>query len=222
MRLCLGSSSKWRQRIVKDIVTSEARDGSLSIELLTCSPDIDEKAIRRDTAEELTLAIAAAKLEAVVQKLSGGSLSTVASSQPSVDVIITSDQVAVWNGTEIREKPTDPDENRRFLRDYRNNSIETVAGFVVINLQTGVRVAATHRCRTHFGPIPDDVIDRVIARGDSLTCCGGFVVEDADLSRYVTRIDHGTVTSVQGVHVPLLTDLLRQVGVPLRAAERDH
>ena len=194
--LCIGSSSKWRLRILSNVFDHE-------FDILQCPPEIDEKAIRRSSAEELTVAIAEAKLDAVIKhhRSQGRALPT---------VILTSDQVAVFNG-EIREKPVDPEENYRFLEDYSENAVTTVAGWAVFHSATKSKAFGTHSCTTHFGAISRAVAERVVSRGDSLQCCGGFVIEDVDLASQIKYIENGSVASVQGVHVPLVQRLLLQV-----------
>jgi predicted house-cleaning NTP pyrophosphatase (Maf/HAM1 superfamily) len=198
--LCVGSSSKWRRAIIGDAFGD-------CFTITTVSPDIDEKAIRRNTAEELTLAISQGKMEAVLEKV----VEDTKAGAAMPDFIITSDQVARHSGG-IREKPADEAENRKFLRDYRNGSVVTVATFVVRNTRTGKEVNGVNECETYFGDITDEMIERVISRGDSAVCCGGFVVEDPDLSTVVVRVRGGNITSVQGVHVPLLRRLLVEAG----------
>lgn len=89
LQVTLGSSSKWRRQLVKSRFPG--------LEFSTASADIDETAVTagyadRGTAdpEVLTLALAHAKADAILPKLSTGTL------------LITSDQVLSFKGT-IRE-----------------------------------------------------------------------------------------------------------------------
>lgn len=54
--------------------------------------------------------------------------------EPSV--LICSDQVIRCNG-EVREKPVDEEEARRFLKSYRTYPAECINGVVVYNTETG-------------------------------------------------------------------------------------
>lgn len=210
--VCLGSSSKWRRRILTEALQPQQRAegcGAADVVLTTLSPDIDEKAIRRATPAETVTAIAHAKMDAVLALLRSGGNATMP------DFVITSDQVVETPDGQVREKPVDAEENRRFLSEYSNSSVATVAGIAVFNVKTVKCVTGLHRTRVHFSTISPDVMDRLISRGDSLQCCGGFVVEDEDLQKCVLRIDGGTVQSVQGVDVPTFLQLLREAGAPL-------
>jgi septum formation protein len=204
--LCIGSSSVHRQAIIR------AEFGS-TLALSTCSPDIDEKAIRDPNPAVLTMAIARAKMAAVVAKLSEGP-------EPMPAFIVTSDQVALHGGV-IREKPDTEDENRAFLRSYRNGSVVTIASFLVKNTATGAVAEGTHEAETFFGDITDAMIERIVARGMTMWCAGGFAIEDPDLKSVLVSVRNGTVSSVQGVHIPLFRKLLVKVGAPVADASAD-
>jgi len=81
-KIILGSSSKWR----KEVLTK------MGYQFTTMSPDIDEKSIRHSDPKPMTLMISRAKADALFSKVT----------EPSI--LITSDQVIVWNG-QVREKP---------------------------------------------------------------------------------------------------------------------
>ena len=99
--IILGSSSRWRRTLWEENMEQKA-------EYMT--PDIDEKAIRHEHAETLTLLIANAKADALVGRL--------ARERPESEaLLICMDQVVRCNGI-IREKPTSSEEAREFLRSY--------------------------------------------------------------------------------------------------------
>ena len=62
MRIILGSSSKWRRKLWERHFGTQESGAFLS-------PDIDEKALRHEDAETLTLLIANAKADALVKRL---------------------------------------------------------------------------------------------------------------------------------------------------------
>jgi septum formation protein len=200
----VGSSSKWRREILDRHLGRRFR-------ILHCSPDIDEKAVRHEDPEVLVTMIALEKLKSVQRKLATPTFALRSSLDPSNSAyfIYTSDQVALFNGA-IREKPESVDQNMRFLRDYRNACVETIASTV---LYSGFKKCVKHltnTTRTCFADIPEDVIERVVARGESMQCCGGFVIEDEDLSKCVRSIDVGSVEQVQGMCMASVLGLLEQ------------
>jgi predicted house-cleaning NTP pyrophosphatase (Maf/HAM1 superfamily) len=174
--LLIGSSSKWRistlmqhfQRVEASGASDHEDRGGIPHfnEFLTLSPDIDEKAIRRDRPEDLCLAIAEAKMDKILLLLNTPLADDSASrelkpmqelfahavqmsSSPALPPgdsdnnnnleefwIITGDQVAVYENC-VREKPLTREENVAFLQSYRGSSVETVAGTVLVNVLRG-------------------------------------------------------------------------------------
>eukprot|EP01012_Entosiphon_sulcatum_P061358 TRINITY_DN8686_c0_g1_i1.p1 TRINITY_DN8686_c0_g1~~TRINITY_DN8686_c0_g1_i1.p1 ORF type:complete len:194 (-),score=32.61 TRINITY_DN8686_c0_g1_i1:9-590(-) len=192
MRLILGSSSQWRRSVMKQHFPEE--DVSLM------SPDIDEKAIRHPDPEVLPLLVARGKAAALLERIRG---------QETPAVLICCDQVVRYKG-EIREKPESAEENRRFLESYATGPPETISAIVVHNTANAKQAEGIDVAAVHYRPIPADVIEKVIAKGETLTCAGGFVVEDPDLAVFIDHID-GTVDSIQGLPVALLRSLIEQV-----------
>lgn len=81
-------------------------------------------AIRDDDPEKMVFLIARAKAAALLPQVK----------EPSI--LICSDQVIRCNG-EVREKPVDDAEARRFLETYRTHPAEAINGVVVYNTATG-------------------------------------------------------------------------------------
>ncbi|KAF0910371.1 hypothetical protein E2562_001543 [Oryza meyeriana var. granulata] len=101
-KIVLGSSSPARREILAD----------MGYEFTVMSPDIDERAIRREKPEELVKALAEAKAEAIKMKLHGDDS---ARARPQPTILITSDQVMVSKGM-IRERPKSQEEAREFIK----------------------------------------------------------------------------------------------------------
>lgn len=95
MKIILGSQSKGRRGIMQ----------TMSYQFETMSPNIDEKAIRFDDPQKLTLARANAKADALIPKIT----------EPAI--LITSDQVVAWDG-KILGKPENEIEAGKFSRGY--------------------------------------------------------------------------------------------------------
>lgn len=187
MKIILGSSSEGRKLIMEEL--------GLSFAIL--APDIDEKAIRRDTPEELVMAIAEAKAEALVSKVKESA------------IIITSDQVVLCQG-EILEKPRSKDEAREFFGKYVKLPAETIGAVVVTNTTTGKRVKGIQKAKIYFKPLPKDVIERHIESGKALRGAGGFQIHDGELKNYIDRIE-GTFDSATGLSKELVLSLIKEV-----------
>jgi MAF protein len=183
--IVLGSSSKWRAQIM-------AKMGFQCAAQL--SPDIDEKAIRDDDPRVMTVAIARAKADALMARVS----------EPSI--LVTCDEVIVCNGT-VREKPESEEQCREFMRAYEHHPAEAYCGVVVRNTGNDQEFFGCDRAVQHFKRIDDDKISELIAIGDVMQCCGGFVVEQLD--GYLGPLE-GEVECVEGLPVALTKRLIEQ------------
>ena len=189
MKIILGSSSIPRRSILEEA----------GYKFSIVKPDIDEKAIRIKDYYKLPLLIAQEKSKAVQIKVT----------EPAI--IITADQVVVWNG-ELREKPSSEKEARAFLESYSKNPhipIECVNGLVVLNTKTGKTVGDIHISKIFFNPFPDEVIAAAIQDGNILNYAGGFSV-DVFFSPFIKRIEGGR-DSILGMPLDLLVELIYQV-----------
>jgi septum formation protein len=166
----------------------------MGYEFVVMPAHIEERAIRADDPGALTLALAHAKADVLLPQIHAPAL------------LITSDQVVVWRGT-IREKPQHAEEARAFLRGYAEGPGETVTAVVVTHTATGVRRQGIDRATVWFRPIPEAVIDQIIARGEVFAYAGGFSITDPLLSAYIERVD-GAAESVIGLPTALTRCLI--------------
>eukprot|EP00741_Cyanophora_paradoxa_P023568 tig00021590_g22765.t1 len=203
MKLILGSTSRFRKAVLKDA----------GYEFTTVSPDIDEKqeALRDPNPEIMTRTIARAKALACLDEIRFNLSDEIASESPQEDyILICSDQVVRCNG-EVREKPTSADEARRYLTSYtEGHPAETVTAVVVVNVRSAKFVEGVDIAKQFFKPIPGDVVEALIAKGDIMHCAGSFMVEDPTLAPYLgERI--GDVDSIMGLPLALLKRLMSEV-----------
>eukprot|EP01064_Diplonema_japonicum_P003920 TRINITY_DN12593_c0_g1_i1.p1 TRINITY_DN12593_c0_g1~~TRINITY_DN12593_c0_g1_i1.p1 ORF type:complete len:199 (+),score=52.83 TRINITY_DN12593_c0_g1_i1:110-706(+) len=196
MKLVLGTSSKWRKAILEKELPG--------LVWKQISPDIDEKAVRDEDAVQLCLKVAEAKADKLEKKMiewckeEGDEL-----------VLLTADQV-VRHGSEIREKPESEEENYRYLRSYTPESpLETCSALVLTHFPTLRRLKSVDIAKVAFNPIPEDTMKAIVAKGDTMQCCGGFTIED--LTEHIHSIT-GEMSSVQGLPVTLLKTLLKDIG----------
>lgn len=187
MTLILGSKSQGRQTVLKE--------AGYEFEIVTA--DIDEKAIRLSDPEKLVLAIAHAKADAILKKISGPG------------ILITADQVAVCNGV-IREKPSSAEQAREYIRAYRQYPMETVSSVVVTNIETGERAEGVSIAKVYFKDFPEAVIDEAIAGGRVMHCAGAMRCEEPPFSNYIERME-GTKDSTSGMPLQLLRRLMAEV-----------
>jgi len=187
MKIVLGSSSPWRKKLFAE----------LGLDFETMSPDIDEKAIRRERPEELVLAIAEAKNQAIRGRLR----------EPAV--IVTSDQVVVADGR-VLEKPRDQAEARRFVSRVGDHPASTVTAVVAVNTATGRTAKAVDVVEIIMDPLPEEVIGRLLRQENIYGCAGGLAIEDPLIQPYIRRVNGG-IDSVQGLPKALTKRLIEEV-----------
>lgn len=187
MKIILGSASEGRKKVMQEL--------GLDFEVMPAG--IDEKAIRRNTPEELVMAVAHAKADALVARIS----------EPAL--LITSDQVILCDG-ELREKPRDEREAMEFLRSYAVHPAQAVGAVVVANTETGKRASGIQKSTIYFKPLPDDFIESFVKSGKALKYAGGFPVQDDAWTPYIERIEGG-LDAAAGLSKALVQDLIKQI-----------
>lgn len=191
MKVILGSSSAGR-KLIMDELSKE-----IGFEFEIVSPDIDEKAIRSKNPEDLVMAIANAKADALISKIQ----------EPAI--LITSDQVVLCKD-KIREKPVSEEEAREFLQSYADSHPKTLGAVVVVNTLTGKRASGFQRSTVYFKPFPKEIIDEHIRSGMSMRGAGGFCMHDPILKDYTGHIVGGYDSAV-GLSKELVKKLIARV-----------
>uniref|UniRef100_A0A0A0LDW9 Maf-like protein n=1 Tax=Cucumis sativus TaxID=3659 RepID=A0A0A0LDW9_CUCSA len=193
-KIILGSSSVARRKILSE----------MGYEFTIMSADIDEKAIRKEKPEELVVALAEAKADAILGRLSTDDF--MKDAEPTL--LITSDQVVIYEGV-IREKPASKEEARQFLKDYSGGHAATLGSVLVTNLKTGFRKGEWDRVEIFFNEIPDEVINKLVEEGTVLYVAGGLIIEHPLILPYVKEVV-GTTDSVMGLPKALTEKLLKE------------
>ncbi|KAK1651785.1 hypothetical protein QYE76_069590 [Lolium multiflorum] len=197
LRLILGSSSASRRLILSE----------MGYQFTLLSADIDEKEIRMERPEELVVALAHAKADAILEKMTkNGMMQEIADSQETT-LLITADQVVVHDGV-IREKPTTPEEARKFIQGYSQSHAATIGSVLVTDVKNGSRRGGWDKSEVYFHRIPDEVIDSLIEEGDVFYVAGGLLVEHPLTSPLVESIV-GTMDSVMGLPKVLTEKLIK-------------
>ncbi|KAG8389939.1 hypothetical protein BUALT_Bualt01G0031000 [Buddleja alternifolia] len=209
-KIILGSSSVARKSILAEM-------------------DIDEKAIRKEKPEDLVMALAEAKADAIVGKLQNENqdknveptlviaADTVENVKPKLlgkedaepTLLITCDQVVVYEGM-VREKPSSKEEAREFIKGYSGRHAATVSSVLVTNLSTGFKRGEWDKVEIHFNDIPDQIIDNLIEEGKVLNVAGGLIIEHPLVLPYVKEVVGGT-DSVMGLPKALTRRLINEV-----------
>ncbi|HJN84718.1 MAG TPA: Maf family protein [Patescibacteria group bacterium] len=187
MKIILGSSSKWRQKVFSQVAD----------DFESMSPDIDEKAIRDSDPEKLTLMIANAKADALLPKIS----------EPTI--LVTADQVVVFDDM-IREKPSSKEQARKFVLSYADDTVEIVNGIVVINTATGKRVEGIDRASISYKRSLQSDVNVVIENSYAVESAGALVTENPIMQAHEKGRTSGE-DSYFGIPVKLTKQLIEQV-----------
>ncbi|GKA27837.1 Maf-like protein isoform X2 [Tanacetum coccineum] len=193
--IILGSSSIARRKILAE----------MGYEFTLMSADIDEKAIRTEKPEELVMALAKAKADAIVSKLQ---LSGDHEKDAKPSILIASDTVVVYEGM-IREKPSNEEEAREFIKGYSGKQAATVSSVFVTNLKTGFTKGDFDKVEINFHEIPDHAIEKLLEEGLVLRVAGALIIEHPLIVPYVKEVI-GTTDSVMGLPKALTEKLLKE------------
>ncbi|KAL3734704.1 hypothetical protein ACJRO7_023965 [Eucalyptus globulus] len=195
-KIILGSSSIARRKILAE----------MGYEFTIMTADIDEKSIRKDKPEELVMALAEAKANAITSKVQRIN-SQEKDSEPII--LIAADTVVVY-GDAVREKPSSKEEAREFLKGYSGGHAATVGSVLVLNLKTGSRKGEWDRVEIFFHEIPDEIIEKMVEEGIVLNVAGGLIIEHPLILPYVKQVV-GTTDSVMGLPKALTEKLIKEV-----------
>ena len=169
------------------------------VEPLVMVSGVDETQVAGVPPVELALQLAELKCAAVAGR----------DEVPAGALVLGCDSVLELDG-EPFGKPEDAATARERWRTMRGRSGVLHTGHA---LREGDRVAAaTASTVVHFAHVSDDEIDDYIATGEPLEVAGAFTVDGLG-GAFVTGIE-GDLHNVVGVSLPLLRDLVAELGHP--------
>ena len=194
-RLVLASASPARLNTL--------RQAGLRPEVMVSGVDEESEADESPTA--LVTRLATLKAQAVVTRLDRDPASR-------HTVVIGCDSVLELDGRAYG-KPHTPGAARERWRLMRGRVGTLLTGHHVVRLHGDQKRALTAVAATtvHFADLSDAEIDAYVATGEPLAVAGAFTVDGLG-GPFVTRIE-GDFHNVVGVSLPLLRELLRDLGV---------
>lgn len=166
---------------------------------------------------DVALLLARAKAEDVAGRLD-------AEDDTDADLVLGCDSVLELDG-EVHGKPADAAEAVARWRRMRGATGTLYTGHWVVDRRdeedggTGGLVGATAATVVHFADLTDDEVEAYVATGEPLRVAGAFTIDGLG-GPFVTSIegDHGNVV---GVSLPLLRELVIELGLPWHALRRD-
>ncbi len=176
-----------------------------------------EQANGRLAAADVALLLARAKAEDVVTVLEDGDADEDIDDAASVGVMVLGcDSVLELDG-EVHGKPTDAAEAAERWRRMRGRSGFLHTGHWLVDLRdpddggTAGMVGGTATTTVHFADLDDTEIAAYVATGEPLGVAGAFTLDGLG-GPYVAGIE-GDPSNVVGVSLPLVRELLRELGV---------
>lgn len=151
-----------------------------------------------------------------VERLARAKAEVVSRRNPGV-LVLGGDTVVVSRGT-ILGKPTDPDHAVAMLMELSGRSHQVLSGLAL--LSGGVTVASGSRATTvHFRPFDRQTARDYVATGEPMDKAGAYGIQGLG-SALVEGIE-GDYSTVVGLPVPLLVQLLEEAGRPFRFPRPD-
>jgi septum formation protein len=151
------------------------------------------------TVRELVAQLAVAKASAVAPRVGDA-------------LVLGADSLFEMHGQALG-KPASAEEAAERWRLMRRASGVLHTGHCLVDTAAGREAVGVVSTLVHFADVRDDEIDAYVATGEPLAVAGAFTVDGLG-GPFVTRIE-GDHHGVVGVSLPLLRELLGEVGVGL-------
>ena len=201
-RVVLASASPGRRKVLRQA----------GIEPLVVVSGVDEDYVvaRLDpdaTPEDVTMALAAAKADAVAHTLD---------SAVAADCVVIGCDSMLYRDGELRGKPASAEEARLGWRQMGGKSGRLCTGHCVIRLQDNTvtyRGSDSTSTTVRFGiPSPAD-LDAYVGSGEPTAVAGGFTLDGLG-GWFIDGVD-GDPSSVIGIGLPLVRRLLERAGLSI-------
>lgn len=188
--LVLASGSRYRAGLLQ----------RLGLPFTVRSPDIDESPRPGEAPAALAERLSREKARAIAATLADG-------------LVIGSDQVADCGGR-ILGKPGTEAAARAQLRLASGRTVTFWTGLALADAASGELQSTVVRCDVEFRELGDDEIARYVAADQPLDCAGSFRSEGLGIILF-RRLVTDDPTSLVGLPLIALADMLRQRGIPL-------
>jgi septum formation protein len=169
------------------------------IEPVVIVSGVDEDQLSGLAPADLALQLAQLKAAAVAER----------PEVPRDALVLGCDSVLDLDGESLG-KPGTPDEATRRWQAMRGRTGTLHTGHSLVDTAAGRTVAATASTTVEFAEVTDEEIAAYVATGEPLHVAGAFTVDGLG-GGFVTRIE-GDHHNVVGVSLPLLRDLVRELG----------
>jgi septum formation protein len=189
-RIVLASTSRYRRALLERLGLAFDCD----------DPQADETALAGEAPGATALRLAEVKARAVARR------------HPQA-LVIGADQVASCDGMRL-EKPGNHGNAVRQLTALSGRSAEFATGVVVLDAASGKLGARLVGCRVTFRALGAAQIERYLRLEQPYDCAGSAKAEGLGIA-LIERIDTGDPTSLIGLPLIALTELLAEAGAPV-------
>lgn len=191
--LILGSSSPFRAELLSKL--------GLSFEAV--SPEIDERAVENESAEQLVLRLSQQKAQAV-------------SKQYPNALIIGSDQVAVLAG-KILGKPRNHLDAVEQLQAASGKTVCFLTGLALLNSKTGEMQSLVEPFEVCFKTLSHSQIEFYLEQEQAYQCAGSFKAEGFGISLF-SKLNGNDPNSLIGLPLISLIAMLEKQGIDVLQA----
>jgi septum formation protein len=187
-RLVLASTSRYRRELLE----------RLGLPFEVAAPGVDESPLPGESPADLALRLAVLKARSV----------------PAQDaLVIGSDQAAALEGRLIG-KPGGHEAAGRQLRELSGKAADFQTAVALLNTETKSVETRVVACRVTFRQIDDGRIERYLRREQPYDCAGSAKAEGLGIA-LIARIETDDPTSLIGLPLIALTELLERAGMPV-------
>ncbi len=187
-RLVLASTSRYRRELL----------ARLGLPFEVAAPQADESPLPGESPADLALRLAVLKARSV---------------RAETAVVIGSDQAAALEGRLIG-KPGGHEAAVRQLRELSGKAADFQTAVAVLDSASHSVESRVVACRVTFRTLDDERIERYLRREQPYDCAGSAKAEGLGIA-LIARIDTEDPTSLIGLPLIALTELLERAGMPV-------
>jgi septum formation protein len=189
-RLVLASASSYRRSLL----------GRLGLAFECADPDCDESPLAGEAAPDTALRLAAAKARAMAARFPDA-------------LIVGSDQVATCDGERLG-KPGGHERAVEQLRSLSGRAADFFTAVALHDARSGATQTRLVPCRVTFRTLDDAAIEAYLRREQPYDCAASAKSEGLGIA-LIARIDTEDPTSLVGLPLIALSELLERAGLPV-------
>ena len=189
-QLVLASSSRYRRELL----------ARLGLAFESCDPGVDEQPLPAEAPADTATRLAQLKAQAAAARFPDA-------------LIIGSDQVAACDGRQLG-KPGDHARAVRQLRSLSGRVVQFHTAVALLDAATRAMQSRVVPCRVVFRRLSEERIEAYLRREQPYDCAGSARAEALGIA-LIARIESDDPTSLIGLPLIALTEMLERAGLPV-------